>query len=265
VLLFSSQVLYCQSTTSTSAQLSLINPSATKLPEFDVASIKPNHSSTGQFRLAFTPDGVKIQNASLLMIIRAAYGMFNSLDDKFLGIPDWARTEKFDLEAKVSATDTPIFQKLNFDQRQLMVQALLADRFKLQASHQMREQPVYALLVAKGGPKLVPSKPTPDADPGGAIKRNKGHIEAQNIVISQLVSVLTQTADRTVLDKTNLTGKYDFTLEWTPEDAAPDTAANSDGPSLFTAIQEQLGLRLEPQKASVPVLVIDHLERSSAN
>jgi uncharacterized protein (TIGR03435 family) len=126
---------------------------AVQLPEFEVVSVKPNKSDTTLFRLYFTADGVRIENASMLMIIRAAYGMFNSLDDKFIGIPDWAKVERFDIEAKVNEADAPAFQKLNFDNRQLMVQAMLVDRFKLQTHRETREQPVYVLVVAKNGPK----------------------------------------------------------------------------------------------------------------
>lgn len=244
-----------------------------KLPEFDAVSVKPNKSSTGFFRLYFTADGVRVENASLLMIVRAAYGMFNSLDDKFIGIPDWAKTEKFDINAKVSGADAPAFQKLNFDNRQLMVQAMLADRFKLQSHHEIREQPIYDLVIARSGPTLQESRPVEGSDPGGTIDRKKGQIAAKDIVISRLVTVLTQAVGRTVVDKTEiLKGRYDFTLVWAPEDSAVSPAGeqgsppfDASGPSIFTAIQEQLGLKLEPAKGPVECLVIDHIERPSEN
>jgi uncharacterized protein (TIGR03435 family) len=245
-----------------------------KLPAFEVASVKQNRSAASAFRLAFTSDGVTIENVSLLSIIRASYGMFDTLDDKFIGIPGWARTENFDIEAKVSPADVAEFQKLSFDKRQLMVQALLADRFKLQAHLEVRQLPIYDLVVAKKGPKLRVSIPGADADPGGTIKRERGRITGQNVVLYRLVTALTHTLGRTVIDKTALPGKYDFTLNWMPEESAsslpgsPNEAAqesSASGPSIFTALQEQLGLKLVPSKGPVDCLVIDHVERPSAN
>ena len=229
--------------------------------QFDVASVRQNDSADTHFQLKFTDDGVRISNASLLMIIRAANGMFNSLDDKFIGVPSWARTDKFDIEAKVDSNDVPSFKKMPFDQRQRMVQAMLADRFQLKTHLEMQEQAVYALVIAKGGAKFKVAAPAEGVDPGGTIARKKGEIAAQNIVLSQLISALTQTLGRTVEDRTTgLTGKYDLKLDWATDDEASET-----GPSIFTAIQEQLGLKLESTKGPVEVLIVDHVERPSGN
>jgi uncharacterized protein (TIGR03435 family) len=222
--------------------------------------------------MAFTSDGVNIENASLLMIIRGAYGMFKSLDDKFLGVPGWAKTQRFDISAKVDGADADAFQKLSFDKRQLMVQALLEDRFSMQAHHETREQPVYSLIIAKNGPKI--HELVDDAIPGGTMQVKRGQIVARDIVISQLVTTLTQTVGRTVQNKTGLTGKYNLTLDWTPDDEGASTSVAADasrqtsaisGPSIFTAIQEQLGLKLEAAKGPVECLVIDHVEMPSEN
>jgi uncharacterized protein (TIGR03435 family) len=249
--------------------------SATKLPEFAVASIRPNNTGTTAFRLAFTADGVRIENASMLMIIRAAYGMFNSLDDKFYGVPGWAKAQRFDVEAKVDGADVAEFQKLNFEKRQLMLQSLLENRFQMRAHHEVKEQPIYSLIVLKNGSRL--HKSAGDPDPGGTMQVKRGQIVARDIVISQLITTLTQTVGRTVQDKTGLTGKYDLTLEWTPDgdgSSMPAAAGASDqpsppsgpsGPSIFTAIQEQLGLKLEAAKGPVECLVIDHVEMPSEN
>ena len=247
---------------------------AAALPVFDVVSVKPNDSSATADSLRFTSNGVAIRNASLLMIIRASHGMFNSLDDKFPGTPGWAKTKRFDIEAKVSGADAATFNKLNFEQRQLMVQAMLADRFQLRTHNEMMVQPVYLLTVGKGGPKLEEAKPATDADPGGTIKRSRGQISGENVVVSQLVSALTQMLGRTVVNEIGLKGKYDFTLKWTPDDAAAERTPGEDaaqesaqdsGPSIFTAIQEQLGLKLEAAKRPVECLVIDHVEMPSEN
>jgi uncharacterized protein (TIGR03435 family) len=257
------------------ATVSQAQSEAAKLPSFEVASVKQNMSETAPVKLAFTSDGVTIENATLLNIIRAAYGMFNSVDEKFIGVPNWAKTDRFDIEAKVDGADAARFQKLNFDQRQLMVQALLADRFGLRTHHEDRTLPVYLLVIAKSGPRLQESKPVEGADPGGTLKRDRGQITGQNVVISQLVTALTRTLGRNVIDKTErLPGKYDFTLRWSPDegetqeshdqDVTPPST-NASGPSIFTAIQEQLGLKLEPGKGPVDCLVVDHLARPSEN
>jgi uncharacterized protein (TIGR03435 family) len=234
---------------------------ASKLPAFAVASIRQNQSLTDQFSFRFTPDGVHIENASLLMIIRAAWGLMNSLDDKFIGIPGWAKTEKFNIDAKVDYADVEAYKALTIDQKRLMVQAVLADRFKLKTHPETREQPIYSLTIAKGGPKLKESHPAAGAPSSPGMKESSnGHLVGENVLISELVSELTQTVDRTVEDRTGLAGRYDFRLDW-----APDDDSNNLKPSLFTAIQEQLGLKLDPTKAPVKCLVVDHLEQPSEN
>jgi len=234
---------------------------AAKLPAFEVASIRQNTSGADQFRLMFTPDGVQIRNASMLMIIRAAYGMFNSLDDKFIGAPAWTKSERFDIEAKVDGADVDAYKKLSFEQRQRMVQALLSERSELQTHQETREQPVYTLSVAKSGSKLQPSKPDAEAK-NISLTRGNGKIVGHEAVLSQLASALTQALGRTVQDRTGLTGNYDFTLQWTPEEQAGDPAGAHDesGASVFTAVTEQLGLKLQSTRASVQCLVIDHVE-----
>jgi uncharacterized protein (TIGR03435 family) len=252
---------------------------AVKLPVFDVVSVRQNKSGTTAFRSRSTPDGISVENASLLMLIRQAYAMMNSLDDKFLRVPDWAGTERYDIQAKVDPSEIADLPKLSAAQRGLMLQALLADRFKLVTHHEVKEQPVYALVIAKNGPKLTESKPD-DTRPDGAeeahnnkrpnaIHISRGHLAAQTISMPDLEVILTQIAGRTVLDKTRLKGSYDVTLNWAPEDGEPTllngVPQEETRASIFTALQEQLGLKLESQKAPVEVLVIDHVERPSEN
>ncbi len=197
--------------------------------------------------------------------------MFNALDDKFIGIPGWANDENFDIEAKVDPAEVAVFQKLNFDKRQLMVQALLADRFKLRAHHETRELPIYELVIAKNGPKLQASETNPVP---GDITVGRGRITGKNVVMYRLETALTRTLGRTIVDKTGLRGPYDFTLNWTPDDADPSSSQSPNGAaqetdaswgSIFTAIQEQLGLKLVPAKGPVEVLIVDHVEYPSAN
>ena len=252
-----------------------------KLPAFDVTSVKPNKSGDGMFRSMYSPGGIEITNTPILFVIRQAFNLFNSNDDQITGLPDWAKSERYDIRAKVSEADLPAYKALTREQRALMLQALLADRFKMVAHTETRELPIYALVVAKGGPKLHEANPGdtypnglhgPDGKGGGPgmMRMSPTSIEGQAIPISQLLGLLTQNTGRTVLDKTGLTGKYDISLHWTPDEpamlnGAPAPPSDASGPSLFTALQEQLGLKLESQKGPVPGVVIDHLERPTEN
>lgn len=235
------------------------------LPVFAVASVKPNKSATDHFSLRFTADGVRVENASALMIVRAAYGMFNSLDDKFVGMPGWASRERFDVTAKVDPGDVARFEKLDFEHRQQMVQALLIDRFHLKAHHETRVQAVYELGVEPGGAKLHESKFGSAADI--SVQRKGGELVGREAVVSQLVSELSQVLGRTVVDKTGLTGRYDFQLRWTPDELQEGGVQNGAEvwPSLFTAVKQQLGLKLSAARGPVECLVIEHIEQPSEN
>ena len=211
-------------------------------------------------------------------LIREAYGVE---DDQISGAPNWLNSERYDIEAKADKSVADELQKLSFDQRLVeyrrMLQALLADRFQLTLHRETKELPVYALIIAKKGPKLQETHPG-DNDPTG-MTFGRGLLKGEGVPIALLVRHLSQQRlGRPVLDKSGLTGKYDFTLQWTPEEnrapmfkgtrdggQGPDSPPDSSGPSIFTAIQEQLGLRLESQKGPVEVLVIDHVERPSEN
>jgi bla regulator protein blaR1 len=231
------------------------------LPAYAVSSVKSNKALDNSFRLRFAPDGVQAQNASLLMIMRGAWGLMNSLDDKFIGLPDWAKTEKFDIDAKVDSSDVEVYKTLSIAQKRLMLQAVLANRFDLKAHVETRNEPVLKLTVAKGGPKLKETNAGNDGSPDRpGIEFRKGQIVAKGIQMTQFASLLTQSADRTVLDRTGLSGRYDVTLDW-----APDDEESSTRPPLFTALRDQLGLKLDAGEGPVEVLVIDHVERPSPN
>jgi uncharacterized protein (TIGR03435 family) len=283
--LFVSQVL-CGQITSSSTPSGAQAGSGSAAPPlgFSVISIKPDKSATGFFKASYSPDGISVQNASPLMILRWAYGLFDSLDDKFIGVPGWAKTEKYEIEAKVDPADLDTFHKLTREQRDAMVQALFAERFKLRAHRETRDLPLYDLVTAKSGPKLkaaVPGDTYPNGlkDPydsrtgAGVVRRSSRSIAAQAIPLSQFVTMLTQIVGRTVEDRTGLTGLYDLQLHWAPEGSASNNAsetpanAPSDdvGPSIFTALQEQLGLKLDATKGPNDVLVIDHIEQPSPN
>jgi uncharacterized protein (TIGR03435 family) len=273
---------------------------APDLPKYDVASIKPSTSSEPKMMFGMSPDGVSIENIPIQMVLRQA---FNVEDDRIVGAPQWVKTRHYDIQAKVAPEDAPKLDKLKMDQRQSMLLPLLEERLNLKYHHETRELPMYSLVVAKGGPKLKVSdipdpganSKVPDSAPGkpgdpGANNRastaprgrrmmmGRGHLVGEGTGISTLAHLLSQQLGRTVVDKTGLTGNYDFTLNWTPDDAPPPKAGGADvgashndggtddaGPSLFTALQEQLGLKVESTKGMADVIVIDHIDQPSEN
>jgi uncharacterized protein (TIGR03435 family) len=216
---------------------------------FEVASIHLNPSGTTDSVINFPETGrLTVTNATLKTLIRAAWGIQN---DQVFGGPKWLDTDRYDIEAKTSG-------RITEDQDQSLLQNLLADRFRLKTHEEQREQPVYALTVAKPG--LIAA----NTGAGASIHTNRGpgktRIAVTNIGLNQFAGMLARQLGRTVLNKTGLSGNYDFALEWDP-DQLPD----SQTPSVFTALQQQLGLRLDSQKATVPVLVIDSADHPSDN
>jgi bla regulator protein BlaR1 len=265
-----------------------MDPAAAKVPDFAVASIKPDKSGTNMVRIMFGPDGFTANNVPVKLLIRQA---FNVNDDQIAGEPAWASSSYFDVDAKVDSADVPAMKNLTLDQRRQMIRSLLEDRFALKTHEETKELPVYVLVIAKGGLKMKEAKPGdtypsglkgPDGQHGGAgmmMFDASGQITAQGVLVSNLTRLLSQQTGRTVIDKTGLTGKYDFSLQLPPmkgmmpappapgsgSAAGGDDSGDDAGPSIFTALQEQLGLKLESQKAPLPLIVIDHIEQPSAN
>ena len=222
-------------------------------PEFEVASVKRDLSETGVDRVRISKGDVVIQNVSLKRLISMAYGIPDSREYLLSG-PDWLDSERFDISAKYPP-ETP-------DEGVLpMLQKLLGERFGLAVHHETRQISGYALVVGKGGPKLHPAaKP----DPLPMFRALPGHASGASASMPDLADRLSRAPfqlDRPVVDFTGLTGRFDLTLEWSPVDASGENAA---GPSVFTAIEEQLGLRLEPRKMPLEVLVVDRANRVPA-
>jgi uncharacterized protein (TIGR03435 family) len=241
--------------------------------------------------LQVTPDGTSIHGIPVQMLMRFAFGVEA---DRIIGAPSWAQSNRYDIEAKVAPEDAPKLDKLKAEDRRAMLLPLLVERFNLKYHHETREMPMYTLVVAKGGPKLTESKaepsPSPDDPPGaagapkgpmnmrGKMMMMPGRIESQGSTLEMLAHSLSPQLGHTVIDKTGLTGKYDYTLQWTPDEGMTPTpggagggppheenAVQGGGPSLFTAVEEQLGLKIESTKGQVDVIVIDHLDLPSAN
>jgi len=229
-----------------------------KIPQFDVISVKPSKETS--VLVQFTPDGMRMTGVSIRFLLFEGFGGISQ--NQVIGVPTWATDGGFDIEAKVAAEDLPALAKLTFEQRRTMFQQILTDRFKLVAHHETRELPVYELTIGKKGSKL---KESASGDPASAIPRTmfgRGKVTSTDGSLSFFITQLSRELGRPIVDKTGLTGHYDFTLEWTPEGAAP---TDQSGPDIFTAIQEQLGLKLESTKGPVDVIVIDHIEKPSEN
>lgn len=246
-------------------------------PSFDVASVKPSHS--GGLILRVTPDGFSGHLPVKILIMYA----YNVMNFQISGGTGWIDSERYDIEAKIDEATISALKKLPWeeesDQRRRMMQSLLAERFKLKVSHSSKELPIYALVVAKNGPKLTKSAASPavsgNRDPNHTMSIRSGEITATRIPMSEFAEQLARHVGRNVVDKTGLEGIYDFTLHWTPEPQGlaagppdsqlPAAPLDSSGPSIFIALQEQLGLKLESQKGPVETLIIESVERPSEN
>jgi uncharacterized protein (TIGR03435 family) len=252
-----------------------------KLLTYDVVSVKVNKSGPGMMRIMNQPDRYAATNVGLKMIIQNAYGL--KMPDLISGLPGWADSAAFDIEAKMDAETIAALKAMPKEQadeqRRLMMQAMLADRFKLKAHLETKEVPIYSLVIAKGGFKLKDADPN-NTYPGGIrgfdgvshagmMSMSRGKLTAQAIPMSNLAGNLTLQVHRLVVDNTGLKGKYDLTLQWTPDDMSGGhdnaAAAPDSGPTIYTALQEQLGLRLDSTKGPVDTVVVDHVELPSEN
>ncbi len=224
-------------------------------PTFEAVTVKPDPSGSGYWRN--TTDGF-FASAHANTLIRGAYSL---TDEQLIGLPGWASTDLFAVEAKMDAGTASALDRLpplqHSRQLQLMMQSMLADRFALRAHSSTRILPVYELRIAKSGCKMKKSA----VDAGGNAMFSNGKIEAQSTSMTMFALNLSGMMGRVVVDKTGLQGGYDFALEWAPEGAAP----TDPRPSIFTAFEEQLGLKLVATKGPVDVLVVDGIERPSPN
>ena len=264
-------------------------------PIFEVVSIKPNKSVGGPIVLDPEPGGRFIAtNETVRGLLRFAFFAFRPMEDsQIAGGPEWVTSDRFDIQAQASGP-------LSYDDMSIAVRAMLEDRFQLQAHRETRDLPVYNLVIAKDGAKMKavtapppfnpaeappPPPPRPGASanftpPPGMIFRGLNNVIGSAIPIEQLVSVLSSFLGRLVIDRTDLKGYFDLKLEFAPQSTpgnrlGPGTAggqavgqpAASDpqGPSIFTAVQEQLGLRLESSRGPIEVIVIDSIQKPSEN
>jgi uncharacterized protein (TIGR03435 family) len=230
---------------------------------FDVVTIKPHGQGAG-WRLQPTPDGYTATNVSLLKLIGEAYGIF---DPKLMtGGPPWIDKDKFDLEAKFDPSEIPNAKDLTYRQRADMLRAVLADRFHLKVHFESKDFPAYNLVIAKGGLKFQQTKQ--DTIDGKGIGITCTHLRGgavEGCSMANLADSLRYPTGRTVIDKTGLTGLYDYPTLVYSTDNTPANSPAAAYPSIFTAVQEQLGLKLEPSTAPLDILVIDSAEPPTPN
>jgi len=259
-----------------------------RLPSFEVASVKQNTSGDSRTRMQTQPGGrLIVTNARLKDLIAAAFGMADPqslIDARILGGPEWIGSERYDINAKANtefkpSPDGPARELL------LMIRSLLEERFKLKARREPRELPIYELVVAREdrrlGPEMrksaadcdaaiaagIPPPRQPGEPPPCGLMGGPARTIAGGATMTQLAANLSVRLERMVFDKTGLAGRFAFNLAWTPDriptEAPPPGIPPIDpnGPSLFTALQEQLGLKLQPARGPVDVLVIDRVER----
>jgi uncharacterized protein (TIGR03435 family) len=234
-------------------------------PSFEVSTIKPvNPDIPGRY---FRTSGTEFSthNTSLADMISFAYGIQTG---QILGAPAWVQSEKYDLQAKFPPEGMP-----SAVQVKTMLKKLMADRFQLAFHNDKKELSVYVIVVAKDGPKLTKSTGDPDAA-GALFFRGLGQLPGRNVTMADLAGVMQSAVlDRPVIDKTGLPGRWDFSLNWTPDEfqfasfgprptPQPET---ENAPNLFTAFQQQLGLKLESTKAMADVFVVDKVAKPSDN
>jgi uncharacterized protein (TIGR03435 family) len=232
--------------------------------QWDVISVKPmapDNCPGGRGGVGYRPDGLTASCVPLLFVIENAYRMMDG--SRIAGLPEWAKGDSvlYAIEARVSGDDVPAYTKLTRDEKFAMLQSVLAERFHMKAHTEPREMSAYTLLIAKNGPKL--KEPAPNEPSSSQFGAPTGVVSWHNSPLTNLIWLLSREVGRPVVDKTGLTGKYDFTLEYAP--AARQAPEDAGKPSVFTALEEQIGLRLVPAKEPVDVLVIDSIEQPAAN
>lgn len=234
--------------------------------EYAVASVKPHNQgggSEGSMGSSYSPEGFKCSNLTLENLIVIAYGIDQHM---ISGGPEWIDATGFDIETKVSEDEVERFKKLNKQERNDLLKAVLADRFKLKVHFVTKNQQMYELLIGKGGSKLREATPAASGS-HETVMYNPGLYKGSRVSMKMLSDILSFTLHSNVVDRTNLNGTYDVELKWKPG-IESQQSSEDDGvalPSIFTALGEQLGLKLASTKGPVQNLVIDHAGMPSAN
>jgi bla regulator protein BlaR1 len=227
-------------------------------PLFEAASIKLSDSSRLGYSWNTNPGRLTVQNMSLKNLIMVAWDVKSY---QIAGGPKWLDADRFDIAAKMEESEAKAPRGKEAEARiRIALQALVADRFQLRTHADSKPMSAYSLVVAKNGFKLKPVGKVR----GSSNSWGRGQLTAKESSVAEFASALSSQMDRPVVGHTGIDGLYDFTLTWSPGDD-PDAVDSSAGASLFTVIQETLGLKLEGKKAPVPVIVVDSAEKPDAN
>jgi uncharacterized protein (TIGR03435 family) len=249
-------------------QLAAAQETRATSPTFEVSAVRVSRNGDIGSGSSFKSGRFTATNVSLKNVME--YSAFGIPEARIVGGPSWLGSARFDIEAKLDAETARQLDKLGREQRQAeihaAVQQLLADRFKLAFHWETREMPIYALVVAKSGSRLhAAAKP----EEGTGTSASGSELTAEGITMDGLARTLTQELSgelgRVVVNQTGIMGKYDLTLKWTPESVTNSGVSGDAPPSIFTAVQEQLGLKLESSRGPVQVLVIDRAEMPTEN
>jgi uncharacterized protein (TIGR03435 family) len=242
------------------AQQNASVPTSASSPMFEVVSIKPHKSGENAVWSSTTLDRFSTSGVSAGDLICSTYHLI--MPDQISGLPEWSNSGSFDIEAKLDEDTAAALHKLPREERarqwELMMQAVLADRFQLKVHHETKDLPVYDLVVAKSGLKIKQSP----ANMSGGWSLGLGKFEGKGVPIDEFTRTLSNLVGRLVVNKTGLTGNYAMTLKWTP-DGTPESA--DSGPDIFAALVEQLGFKLEHAKGPVDTIVVDYIEKPSPN
>ena len=236
-------------------------------PKYEVASIKPNTNNNFRFAFRIEPDGTLA--ATGITLKRLMMTAYNVQGFRIVGGPGWVASRRWDMQAKPNRAASP-------DQIRPMLQALLEERFQLHSHSETRNIPVYELVIDSNGSKVPTAK---DTETNQTVRATTGSIELTKATSATFASQLSYALAQPVIDKTSLSGNFDFAIKWAPEpgeDGGPTTAglppgipeqpaSTQDGPSIFTAIREQLGLRLKSGRGAVEVVAIDDVQMPTAN
>jgi uncharacterized protein (TIGR03435 family) len=238
------------------------NAATPNSPAFEVVSVKLSKPICDGMMVSSPPGRFSAHCTTLMGLLFNAYPTVKP-SIPIPGLPGWANSERFDVDAKADDETAAAMQNLprteQWEQTQTMLQQALADSFKLRAHNEAREGPIYEPVAAKGGIKL---KEALASEHSRGNSWGHDHIQVRTGPISGLVFALSDVLSRNVVDKTGLSGNYDIDLKWTPDEQQGTPEA---GPTLFTALEEQLGLKLVPAKGPVDTFVVDHVERATEN
>jgi uncharacterized protein (TIGR03435 family) len=262
----------------TSSLLLLPSIGWTQLPtqgaiHLDVVSIKENRSGAEPGYLSIPPDGnrIVVTNSPMFRVIGFAFN--RQRNDLIEGLPDWTRNLRWDVEATISEESVTAFRQMSFNQQKEVLQQVLKDRCGLIAHTGKKEVPVYALTVSKSGAKIkeVPPMRSAAKSQGWNMTQSVGRVEGRAIPMEALIYALSKAGlERQIIDRTGLTGQFDIVLSWSPDDRLLSTEDAGDGTrfsrtSIFTALQDELGLKLEATKADVDAVIVTHIDKPSAN